>query len=149
MPTNGSLGVKTHGGIVCPASPAQLGFRRAFGKKVVKGQGIGFLFSGVLVILAACLAVGLVASIVLEAFDSDPDLWPYGSENFNVALEKPFEVGLQSTRVPSGLAAILCLVATAGVYLILSHRARSALATDPSSTCVVFHRAEPWGRHSD
>lgn len=116
---------------------------RSAPRRVAKDLGKGFLLAGVLVILAACLAVGL-AIIVLETFGLDPALRPFSAEYFNVALQRPFDTGLQSARVLFGLAAILCFVASAGTHLILSYRARGALASYLPTTSIPFNMAERW-----
>jgi hypothetical protein len=120
--------------------PATLG-------KATKDQRRRFLVAGFLTLLAACLTVGLLAFIVLEAFNGDLDLWPFGTENFTIAPTDQPVTGGQLVGAFSALNAIQCFVITAGVLLVLRHRARSALATDSPCISVAFNVAEPWGRN--
>ncbi len=98
-------------------------------------------------ILAACLGAVFVASIVLEAFDDDLDLWPFGSEDFTLGPQDPPSAGSQSVGpLAASNAAIQCLVMTAGAHLVLGHRARSALATDYPTPSAAFNMAEFWAQ---
>ncbi len=107
-----------------------------------------FLVTGFLAFLSACLLVGLLTYIVIEAFDGDSDLWPIGAEDFDASLPGPFSTASQFIGGVSALSVILCtLVMTAGACLVLRHRARSALAADtPSVYPSCFHMAESCGR---
>ncbi len=98
-------------------------------------------------LLAACLALGMVASIVLEAFDGDSDLWPFGTESFITAAHGESLTGSHLIGSVPALNAVLCTLMTAGAYLVLRHRARSALAADHSPVAMVSKMAEPWGCH--
>ena len=93
-------------------------------------QGRRFLIAGLLSVLALCLASGLLAFIVVEAFDSDLDLWPFGSENFTVAAQYSPVTGGEPIGALTALSVIECFVITAGAHLVLRYRARSALPTD-------------------
>lgn len=144
MLTSGAVGWQKACGPVVPVFPDETSRRPSAPRRVARSHEERFLLAGFLVILAACLAVGFAAYIVLEAFDSDPKLWPSGTQDFNTALQKLIETDLQSVCVLSGLTAILRLVATAGADLILSHRARSALAADSPTIPIPSNVAEPW-----
>jgi hypothetical protein len=113
-------------------------------RRIAKGQEIGFLFVGCLVVLTVCLAVGFVACIVLEAFDLDPDLWPFGARDFNVAFQAQHLIGGPAAGAIAVLIAIQCFVKTAGAHLVWRHRARSDLAAVRPSICIAFTVAEPW-----
>ena len=99
--------------------------------------------------MAACLGALFAVCVVIEAFDADLALWPVGSENFTVAPAGHLASGARGACAFSGLLAAYGFVVSAGAHLVARYRARSALATDPPSTFVGFHRAEPWGRHND
>ncbi len=128
-----------------PSSAASM--RRSSSSDRITGcQGPKFLVGGFLTLLAACLALGMVASIVLEAFDGDSDLWQFGAEDFIAAAHGE---SLTGSHVVGGLPApstILCMAMTAGAYLVLRHRARSALAIDSRLTSMAFTKAEPRSR---
>ncbi len=111
--------------------------------KVAKRQGNKFPVTKFLAILAACLGSVFVASIVLEAFDNDLDLWPFGAENFTVAAQDQPATSGQPFSVSFALNPLLWFVVTAGAHLVIRHRARSALATDSPSIFVVSTMAEP------
>lgn len=110
---------------------------------IAKNQGRRFLITKCLVIVAACLATALVAFIVLEAFDSDLDLWPSGSENFTLAAQDPPVTGGAPVGGFVALNVMQCFVITAGAHLVLRHRARSALATDSPILFSPLNMAEP------
>ena len=99
--------------------------------------------------VAACLGALFAACIVLEAFDADLALWPFGTEDFVFAPVGHLVSGAPASPAFSALPSAYGFVVTAGAHLVVRYRARSALATDPSSMSVVFQRAEPWGRHDD
>ncbi len=108
-------------------------------------HGGGFRLGGFLTILGTCLAVGLVAFIALEAFDSDQDLWPFMSGELIGPLHGKAMTGGLGAGAFAVLSAIQCFVITAGVRLVLRHRARGAIATDhPSrSMSILLNVAEP------
>ena len=108
-----------------------------------------FLVAGLLTLTAACMSVGLVAFIALEAFDSDLNLWPLGAEDFSVEVHGQFMTGGQAAGSPIGLGIIPWFVVPAGSYLVLRHRARSALASDSAWASNRFDVAERLGRHPD
>jgi hypothetical protein len=98
-------------------------------------------------ILAVCLGAVLVVSLVLEAFDDDLDLWPFGSQDFTLAPQGPPITACQAVGSSAGsTAAVRCLV-TAGAHLVLGHRARSALPTDRSPRSSMMNMAEPWAQN--
>jgi hypothetical protein len=99
--------------------------------------------------VAACLGAMFAASIALEAFDADVALWHGGAEHFAAGPQAQLLRGDQPGTAGVALNLVLWFVMTAGAYLVLRYRARSVLSTDSLSISVVFHRAEPWGRHSD
>lgn len=98
-------------------------------------------------LLVACLAVGFIASIALEAFDGDLSPWPFGTEDFTLAPHDLPLTGTQSLSSAPALKATPSLVTTAGGRLVLRHRARSALPTEGSSVCRAFFLAEPRRQH--
>ncbi len=127
-------------------SPSSIFPRRtpALGK-APKHRGNKFSVIELLPVLAACLGAIFVASIVLEAFDDDLDLWPFGFEDFTLAPQDPPPTGGQCVGALSASNdAIQCLVMSAGAHLVLGHRARSALATDYSTSSPAFNMVEPW-----
>jgi hypothetical protein len=144
MVTNGARGVERAWGPAVPGCPEEASCLRSAPRRVATGRETRVIFARGLVLFAACLAGGIVAIMVLETFGLDPDLRPFGTDDFTVALQQAFEGGLQSVPLCSGLAAILWFVATPGARLILSHRARSALATDRPTLPMAFNMAEPW-----
>ena len=99
--------------------------------------------------VAACLGALFAGCIVLEAFDADLALWPFGTEDFVFAPFGHLVSGAPASPAFSALHSAYGFVVTAGAHLVVRYRARSALATDPFSMSVVFQRAEPWGRHDD
>lgn len=107
------------------------------------GQERRFLAFRFLGIAAACLAIAFVASIMIEAFDADLDLWPDGAGDFTLAAADSLGPGSQSAGARAVLNAIPCFVISAGAHLVLRHRARSALATDRPSIFPSFSMAEP------
>ncbi len=92
------------------------------------------LIAGSFALLTACLLTGLLACIVLEALDGDLDLWPFGAEDFNVTASDQPLMGSQLLGGILALTVVLRTLMTAGAYLVLRHRARSALASDGRST---------------
>ncbi len=108
----------------------------------------GGKFPGVrfLTILAACLCAVFAGFLVLEAFDGDLDIGPFGAEDFAVELHGQTAGSSQFVDALSNLDAIFCFVVAAGTYLVSRHRARSALATDHPFIPIGFNMAEPWGR---
>ncbi len=130
------------------ALPLTAGMRRSSNSaEIVRGQGRKFLAAGPWAFLAACLALGMVASIVLEAFDGDSDLWQFGAEDFDIAAHANSLRGTQPIGGVSTLNAALFTVMTAGAYLVLRHRPRSALAADSPLTSIASILAESWGLH--
>jgi hypothetical protein len=142
--TNGAVGWQKACGPALRVFPDGAVCLRSILCRIAKVQVRKFLLAGFLVLLPVCLTLGFVAFIVLETFGLDPDLRPFGTEDFEVDLQKLFAAGLPSVRVFSGLAAMHCFVAPAGAHLILRHRARSALATDNSTVPIASNVAEPW-----
>jgi hypothetical protein len=102
-----------------------------------------------LIRVAACVGALFAACIVIEVFDADLALWPFGSEDFVVAPAGYLGSGTQASPTLSALHSAYGFVVAAGAHLVVRYRARSALAADQPSEFVVFHRAEPWGRHDD
>ena len=99
-----------------------------------------------LTIPAACLAIGMPALLMLEALGGDPALRPFGTEDIAVGLHWQTVGSSQFVGALSTLEAIHCFVVTAGMYLVSSHRARSALAANSPLFSVASNMAEPWGR---
>jgi hypothetical protein len=116
---------------------------------VAQGRGRRFLLIRLLVIGAACLAAVLVTGIVLEAFDSDLDLWPFGAEDFIVASPDAPVMGGQPAGSLAALNVVQGFVISAGTHLVLQHRARNALATDRPSFFSSYSMAEPREPHLD
>lgn len=112
--------------------------------RIVSGQEPRFFVAGFLALFSACLGVGLLACIVLEAFDGDPDLWPLGAEDLSIAAHGQSVTTDRLTGDISAPNLLLCTLVTAGVYLVLRHRARSALATDSHRSSIASSMAEPW-----
>ena len=104
------------------------------------------LGAGFIAILAGCMALGFVAFIVSEAFDSAPDLYAYGAEDFISAPQDSLDASLQPARVYSALEAMRGFVMPAGACLTLLYKARSALAMDRLPISTGFERAESRGR---
>ena len=98
-------------------------------------------------LLVACLAVGFIASIAIEALDGDLSPWPFGAEDFTLAPQDLPLTGTQSLSSAPALKATPSLLATVGGRLVLRHRARSALPTEGSSLCREFFLAEPRRQH--
>jgi hypothetical protein len=96
----------------------------------------------VLTLLAACLGAVFAASVVLEAFDGDLDLCPFGAEDFTVEPHADLAIGSQPFSVFFALNPTLYFVVTAGAHLVVRYRARSALATDSPTIFIVFNMAE-------
>jgi hypothetical protein len=115
---------------------------------IARDQGCRFLVTRLLVIGAACLAVVLVAGIVLEAFDSDLDLWPFGAEDFTVAADSSSPTEVQPYQGCASLNPISCFVRPAGAHLIVQHRARGALVSESPSFLLAFNVAEPREQNS-
>jgi hypothetical protein len=81
--------------------------------------------------------------IVVEAFNGDLDLWPFGAEDFlGAAHDSPLISG-QVARTFFALQVTRCFVMTAGAHLVLTHRARSDLPTDIPSSSLAFNMADP------
>jgi hypothetical protein len=100
-----------------------------------------------IIILAACLAVAMLTFLVLEAFDGDMDLGPFGADDFVLAPPGQSEGGSRPVWPLGALCAVQCFVATAGAHLDLRYRARSALAADPLRfllLLIVRNVAESW-----
>jgi hypothetical protein len=108
-----------------------------------KDQTHNFLIPDLLVISAACLFTVFIGSIVLEAFDSDLDLWPFGAENFTLDAHGLSPSDSQPSPSCAALFPFLCFVMTAGAHLIVQHRARGALAAESPSILLAFNVAEP------
>jgi len=103
----------------------------------------------VLTLLAACLGAVFVASIVLEAFDGDLALWPFGGEDFTVTPHADLLIGSQPCSTLLTLSALQSFVMTAGAHLVLGHRARSALATDSPTPFARVHHGRALGAGSE
>ena len=95
--------------------------------------------------VAACIAAIFVSCLVLEAFDKDIALWPFGTEDFAAPAQDHFEGAVPDAGALSAARAAYGFIVTAGAQLVLRYRARSALVTDDFSLHDAFHRAEPWG----
>ncbi len=90
--------------------------------------------------LLACLLASFGLSLILEAMDSDPDLFAMGAEDQETTA--PAWVG-GASLVPEtilGANVSVSIVLTGGIHLIAAYRARSALATDNNSArlSVIF-----------
>jgi hypothetical protein len=106
--------------------------------------------------LTACLGAVFGSFIVLEASDGDLELWPCGADTFTAASGGHLLGGGQATDVLTAVLAVCAFVITAGAYLVLRYRARSALATNnscnslrgswPSPGAVAVTRAPALGR---
>ncbi len=146
MSTNGPVVMQVDGGParLLPSRPTVLPSSAHF--RTARNQRRKPLVAGFITLLAGCLALGFVAFIVLEAFDSDPDLYAYGAEEFLSAPQDSLDASLQPARVFSALEAMRGSIMTAGACLILMYRARSALASDSLAISSVFDLAEPRGR---
>ena len=115
--------------------------------KLTKRRRSRLLAAKFLSISAACLSALLGMYIVMEAFDGDLDLWPFGAEDFlSVAHDFPLASG-QAAQLLFALPATWCFVMTAGAHLALRHRARSDLPTDVPSRSLAFNMAEPRWRN--
>ncbi len=143
MTRSGLLGFHKTWGSACVFSPYVVPPRTPALGKVAKYRGNTFPVTKVLTILAACLGTVFVASIVLEAFNDDLDLWPFGAENFTVPAQDQLVTGGQPFSAFYALKPILWFVVTFGAHLVMRHRARSALATDRPSIFTGFNVAEP------
>ncbi len=100
--------------------------------------------------VVACLGALFAASIVVEAFDGDLGLWPYGTEAFTTTSQIHIGCGAQGAGASPALQAASGFVMTAGVLLVARYRARSALSSDaPSISVMPFTMAEPWGPRTD
>lgn len=106
-------------------------------------RGRSFPITTCLGIAAVCLAAVFVGFITLEAFDGDPDLWPFGGEHGTVTADASSPVAVQPLQGRVALTAILCVVMTAGAHLVAQHRARSALAADSALLFTLLDMAEP------
>ncbi len=104
-----------------------------------------FLIAGFLWLLAVCLASGFAALIVLEAFDSDTDLWPRGAEDFALGPHDSPATAGRSVGVFSALNLMYCSIVSAGAHLVVGHRARSTLPAESSLVSISVNLAEPWG----
>lgn len=124
------------------SSPPRSKFLRC---NVASDKQSGFLIAGFLSILAVCLASGFVAVIVIEAFDSDTDLWPLGAEDFTLAPHDSPVVGGRSVGVFPALSLMHRFIDSAGAHLVVGHRARSTLPADNISVSISVNLAEPWG----
>ncbi len=102
-----------------------------------------FLVAGFLSLLALCLAFGFVAFIVLEAFDSDLDLWPFGAEDFTLAPHDSPATAGQSVEAFSAVNPGHRFIVSAGAHLVVGHRARSTLPTDSLPDFIALSVAEP------
>jgi hypothetical protein len=142
--TAGAVGWQRACGLALPVSPDGTKRRPFSLRRIARRQGRRFLLARFLGIFALCLAVGFIAYIVLEAFDLDPDLWPFGTENFNVAFQaQPLTDG-QAAGAFAALSALQRFVKTAGAHLVCRHRARSDIAALRPSIFIAFTVAERW-----
>jgi hypothetical protein len=145
MPRSESSSTKNTRGLACMSWPSAASPTTPTLAKGPKHRGNRFPVIEFLTILAACLWAVFVVSIVLEAFDDDLDLWPFGSEDSTLAPQDPPPTGGQCVGPFSASnGAIQCFVMTAGAHLVVGHRARSALATDYPTASRAFNMAEPW-----
>jgi hypothetical protein len=134
---------KTHGtGSVC--NPAFAQWSPALHRIHVSHQLNRSLLTRGLTLLPACLATLFVASVMIEAFDDDLDLWPFGVEDFAAAsYELPLTGGLPLWS-RSALSDAYCFLMAAGPRLVLRHRARSALPTDSLSNSLCTMAEPGW-----
>ncbi len=95
-------------------------------------------------LLAVCLSAGPIAYIILFAFDSDPEVWPFGAESYSVDSHGLLNVSDAPISVSAAWTAIWCFVTTAGAHLVVRYRARSALAADSPLISLASNLAEPW-----
>jgi hypothetical protein len=145
VPTNGSMAVQEACGPVYAPPPSAVPQHLAVLGKFASERGRSFLVAGFLIVSAACLSVGVLAFIAAALFDADLGLLAFGGEDIIIAPHhEPVACG-QSVGAFSAPQAIICFVITVGAYLVLRHRARSALATDSPCICITFNVAEPWG----
>jgi hypothetical protein len=147
MITNGAVGWQRACGPAVLVLPEGALRRPSALHRIARGQGKGFLLAGWLIVLTACVAVGFVAYIVLEAFDLDPDLWPFETQESNLAFQAQPLTGGPSVGVLASLDAIQCFVITAGAHLVRRHRARSDLVIAHPCVSIAFNMAEPRWLH--
>ncbi len=100
----------------------------------------------IVALLAACLATGFFACIILSAADSNPGIWPFGAESFSIESHGLLRSSDPLDGVSAAWTATCCLVTTAGAYLVIRHRARSALVADGLLASLALNMAEPWDR---
>jgi hypothetical protein len=115
----------------------------SFHRNALRDQGSRSLITKLLVITATCLAAVFLTGIVIEAFDLDLDLWPFGAEDFILASPDATVTGGPSVGALAALNGVQGFVISAGAHLVLLHQARSALAIDCPSTSPSFNVAEP------
>jgi hypothetical protein len=97
----------------------------------------GVRLKELLALCAACLVLGFVGNIVAEALDADPDLYPVGAESFtNPAHASPVLITQLVAMWARLHLTLQWFVMAAGTLLVLSHRARSALASPGPFPCV-------------
>ncbi len=137
------------GGDYCSSSarPGFLSFLRQTGLSPQNAPRQNGHRSTLLILLAGCLVAGLGVPFVFQAFGGDPDLCPFGAEDFIVAAQCQSLPRAQLIGGVSALSPLLSALMTAGAYLVLRHRARSALATDSPSISIATRVAELWGRY--
>jgi hypothetical protein len=114
-------------------------------RKLPPHRNTQFLFTSDLTHVAACLAMIFVSCVVLEAFDKDIALWPFGTEEFTALPQDHIVSAVYDACAFSAPRAANRFVMTAGAQLVLRYRARSGLGADGPVNLVVFHWAEPWG----
>ena len=111
--------------------------------RVAKERGSTLRVARLFALMAASLAVGCGAAILLEAFAPHSAPGPFGAEDFTVAAHASSLVGILPLQACDFLNAIPRRARTAGAHLIAQHRARSALATDSPFLPISFTMAEP------
>jgi amino acid transporter len=136
--------LKVFGSVHKLSLPVDLPFPFIF-RNATREPRHGFPTAKLITILAACLAIAILAFLALEAFDGDPDLAPFGMKCFTAKSPFQFVMSSQPISAFSALMSILCFMMTAGAYLVLRYRARSALVADLPSISIALNVAESWG----
>ncbi len=106
-------------------------------------------FSRIPPLLFACLAACLLATIALEAFDKDLSLWPLGAQDFGRAHRGLSLVETQPLQIAVASSVTRDPMMTAGEFLVLQYRPRSALATGVRWPSFAQHVAEPWRQYQN
>ncbi len=79
--------------LTCVCSPSAALPRAPALGMAPKHRGVKFPVAKLLTLLAACLGAAFAASTVLEAFDNDLDLWPFGAEDLTTAQHVDLAIG--------------------------------------------------------